>query len=195
MIAACVSTVAASSGHFLLIPKNASGSKSDGTPLQAYSSTIGNCLIAVPVLLTLFGFIWSVVLLRSADITPHYVAGHVLMGLTAICACLIGLVATIVHQTRNTFSVKEHWLWCYWVILLGSLTIIFGYLRINQFRCKRPPGPRHYSHLPGDDLLQYFLQSVVVSAGMATHMFVSQQNTHDSGIYLSVLSVPCCVPG
>lgn len=48
------------------------------------------------------------------------------MGLTAICACLIGLVATIVHQTRNTFSVKEHWLWCYWVILLGSLTIIFG---------------------------------------------------------------------
>lgn len=126
MIAACVSTVAASSGHFLLIPKNASGSKSDGTPLQAYSSTIGNCLIAVPVLLTLFGFIWSVILLRSADITPHYVAGHVLMGLTAICACLIGLVATIVHQTRNTFSVKEHWLWCYWVILLGSLTIIFG---------------------------------------------------------------------
>ena len=101
-------------------------SKSDGTPLQAYSSTIGNCLIAVPVLLTLFGFIWSVILLRSADITPHYVAGHVLMGLTAICACLIGLVATIVHQTRNTFSVKEHWLWCYWVILLGSLTIIFG---------------------------------------------------------------------
>ena len=187
MIAACVSTVAASSGHFLLIPKNASGSKSDGTPLQAYSSTIGNSLIAVPVLLTLFGFIWSVILLRSADITPHYVAGHVLMGLTAICACLIGLVATIVHQTRNTFSVKEHWLWCYWVILLGSL--------INQFRCKRPPGPRHYSHLPGDDLLQYFLQSVVVSAGMATHMFVSQQNTHDSGIYLSVLSVPCCVPG
>ncbi|HBU8791614.1 TPA: DUF2776 family protein, partial [Escherichia coli] len=65
MIAACVSTVAASSGHFLLIPKNASGSKSDGTPLQAYSSTIGNCLIAVPVLLTLFGFIWSVILLRS----------------------------------------------------------------------------------------------------------------------------------
>lgn len=126
MIAACVSTVAASSGHFLLIPKNASGSKSDGTPLQAYSSTIGNSLIAVPVLLTLFGFIWSVILLRSADITPHYVAGHVLMGLTAICACLIGLVATIVHQTRNTFSVKEHWLWCYWVILLGSLTIIFG---------------------------------------------------------------------
>lgn len=194
MIAACVSTVAASSGHFLLIPKNASGSKSDGTPLQAYSSTIGNCLIAVPVLLTLFGFIWSVILLRSADITPHYVAGHVLMGLTAICACLIGLVATIVHQTRNTFSVKEH---C--VVLLGYFAWLtyhyFWYLRINQFRCKRPPGPRHYSHLPGDDLLQYFLQSVVVSAGMATHLFVSQQNTHDSGIYLSVLSVPCCVPG
>lgn len=82
MIAACVSTVAASSGHFLLIPKNAAGSKSDGTPVQAYSSLIGNCLIAVPVLLTLLGFIWSITLLRSADITPHYVAGHVLLGLT-----------------------------------------------------------------------------------------------------------------
>ncbi len=178
---------------FSVDPQNASGSKSDGTPLQAYSSTIGNCLIAVPVLLTLFGFIWSVILLRSADITPHYVAGHVLMGLTAICACLIGLVATIVHQTRNTFSVKEHWLWCYWVILLGSLTIIFGiYVLISSDASARP---RHYSHLHGDDLLQYFLQSVVVSAGMATHLFVSQQNTHDSGIYLSVLSVPCCVLG
>ena len=107
-------------------PKNAAGSKSDGTPLQAYSSLIGNCLIAVPLLLTVFGFIWSVTLLRSANITPHYVAGHVLLGLTAICACLIGLVATIVHQTRNTFSEKEHWLWCYWVILLGTLTVIQG---------------------------------------------------------------------
>ncbi|MDI7010169.1 DUF2776 family protein, partial [Pseudomonas aeruginosa] len=93
-------------------------------PVQAYSSLIGNCLIAVPVLLTLLGFIWSITLLRSADITPHYVAGHVLLGLTAICACLIGLVATIVHQTRNTFSTKEHWLWCYWVIFLGSITVL-----------------------------------------------------------------------
>lgn len=48
MIAACVSTVAASSGHFLLIPKNAAGSKSDGTPVQAYSSLIGNCLFTHP---------------------------------------------------------------------------------------------------------------------------------------------------
>ncbi|NYY73662.1 hypothetical protein DMN57_11250 [Escherichia coli] len=76
---------------FSVDPQNASGSKSDGTPLQAYSSTIGNCLIAVPVLLTLFGFIWSVILLRSADITPHYVAGHVLMGLTAIALVLLAL--------------------------------------------------------------------------------------------------------
>ena len=193
MIAACVSTVAASSGHFLLIPKNASGSKSDGTPLQAYSSTIGNCLIAVPVLLTLFGFIWSVILLRSADITPHYVAGHVLMGITAICAYW-----SCRHYCPSNaeYVLSERTLA---VVLLGYFAWLtyhyFWYLRINQFRCKRPPGPRHYSHLPGDDLLQYFLQSVVVSAGMATHLFVSQQNTHDSGIYLSVLSVPCCVPG
>ena len=181
MIAACVSTVAASSGHFLLIPKNASGSKSDGTPLQAYSSTIGNSLIAVPVLLTLFGFIWSVILLRSAD------NGNLRLSYWP-CRHYCPSNAEYVLSERTLA-----------VVLLGYFAWLtyhyFWYLRINQFRCKRPPGPRHYSHLPGDDLLQYFLQSVVVSAGMATHMFVSQQNTHDSGIYLSVLSVPCCVPG
>ncbi|MFV2449313.1 DUF2776 family protein, partial [Escherichia coli] len=79
------------------------------------------CLIAVPVLLTLLGFIWYITLLRSADINTHYVDGQVLLGLTAICARLIGLVATIDHQTRNTLSTKEHWLCCYWVIILGSI--------------------------------------------------------------------------
>ncbi|XPE63186.1 DUF2776 family protein [Shigella flexneri] len=48
MIAACVSTVAASSGHFLLIPEKCSGEQSDGTPVQAYSSLIGNCRSPFP---------------------------------------------------------------------------------------------------------------------------------------------------
>lgn len=142
--------------------------------MQAYSSLIGNCLIAVPLLLTVFGFIWSVTLLRSANITPHYVAGHVLLGLTAICACLIGLVATIVHQTRNTFSEKEHWLWCYWVILLGTLTVIQGIYVLVSSDESAQTGSRYYSYLSGNDLLQYFLQSMVIGAGMATHMRFSQ---------------------
>lgn len=190
MIAACVSTVAASSGHFLLIPKNAAGSKSDGTPVQAYSSLIGNCLIAVPVLLTLLGFIWSITLLRSADITPHYVAGHVLLGLTAICACLIGLVATIVHQTRNTFSTKEHWLWCYWVIFLGSITVLQGIYVLVSSDASARLVPRHYSYLPRNDLLQHILKSLATGTGMETYLFVSQQNTDDSRLHLPVLPFP-----
>lgn len=183
MIAACVSTVAASSGHFLLIPKNAAGSKSDGTPVQAYSSLIGNCLIAVPVLLTLLGFIWSITLLRSADITPHYVAGHVLLGLTAICACLIGLVATIVHQTRTLA-----------VVLLGYFSRLnhgaAGHIRVTQLRCKRPTGSRHYPHLPRNDLLQHILKSLATGTGLETYLFVSQQNTDDSRLHLPVLPFP-----
>ncbi|RWU93757.1 DUF2776 family protein, partial [Escherichia coli] len=69
MIAACVSTVAASSGHFLLIPKNAAGSKSDGTPVQAYSGQ-----------------------------SEYFVAGHVLISLAAICLALFTTAFIIISQ-------------------------------------------------------------------------------------------------
>ncbi len=56
MIAACVSTVAASSSHFLLIRRSREQERwNTGTGLFFINR---NCLIAVPVLLTLLGFIW-----------------------------------------------------------------------------------------------------------------------------------------
>ena len=42
---------------------------------------------------------------------PTYVAGHVLFGLSAICASLIALVASIVRQVRNVFSDTERYRW------------------------------------------------------------------------------------
>src|SRR5699024_12630703 len=33
---------------------------------------------------------------------------------------------TTLFRSRNTFSTKEHWLWCYWVIFLGSITVLQG---------------------------------------------------------------------
>ncbi len=76
------------------------------------------------MLLTLLGFIWSITLLRSADITPHYVAGHVLLGLTAICAVELA-ESPIVHQTRNTFSTNTG---CGVIGLFfsGSITVLQG---------------------------------------------------------------------
>lgn len=114
------------------------------------------------------------------------------MGLTAICACLIGLVANYCPSNAE-YVLSERTLAVvpYWVILLGSLTIIFGiYVLLSDASACLAPG---IILICPDDSLQYFLQSVVVSAGMATHLFVSQQNTHDSR-YLSVLFVLCCVP-
>ncbi|WP_174484870.1 DUF2776 family protein, partial [Escherichia coli] len=100
--------------------------KKDESHDHAQSALIHACLNDGPFCHSRLGFMCDITLLRSAYITPHYVAGHVLLGLTAICACLIGLVATIVHQTRNTFSTKEHWLWCYRVIFLGPMTVLQG---------------------------------------------------------------------
>ncbi|XPE65115.1 hypothetical protein ACNKHU_21635 [Shigella flexneri] len=55
-------------------------------------------------------------MLGRADITPHYVAcylGHRNLCLSNWPCC------HSCRSTRNTFSTKEHWLWCYWVIFLG----------------------------------------------------------------------------
>ncbi len=104
MIAACVSTVAVASSSFTLIPKNAAGRKEDGPPPSGYSAGQGWLLICVPVAATLINGIWAATLLADESATPHYVAGHVLMGLAAICSSLIALVATVVRQVRNRFD-------------------------------------------------------------------------------------------
>ncbi len=63
-----------------------------------------------------------------------------MLGLTAICACLIGLVATIVHQHVIRFQLKNTG--------CGVIGLFFrlnhgtaGDIRLSQFRCKRPLAP------------------------------------------------------
>lgn len=126
LIAACVSTVAAASSAFTLIPKNSEGSYQDGVPAEAYSARVGLALMCVPVVATAIGGVWAVVLLMRAGEAPYFVAGHVLMGLTAICSSLIALVATVVRQVRNRFDDDERWAWTFWVLLMGSATFIWG---------------------------------------------------------------------
>lgn len=97
--------MAAPSRHFLLIPK---------TPFCSKRVTVRHCrpclqqsvycLIAVPCSVTFVSF--TSYCCCSADITPHYVAGHVLMGLTVICAFVLLALSRhycCPHQTRNTF--------------------------------------------------------------------------------------------
>ena len=126
LIAACVSTVATASSSFTLIPKNSAGRHEDGPPPAAYSARAGWVLICVPVVATLVNGAWAAMLLMDEGVTDRYVAGHVLMGLAAICSCLISLVASVVRQVRNQFDARERWYWTWWVLLMGSGTLLWG---------------------------------------------------------------------
>jgi hypothetical protein len=126
LIAACVSTVATASTAFTLIPINAHGRREDGVPAQAYSASFGLALICVPAAAAAIAAIWAAVLLRGEAEAPHFVAGHVLMGLAAICSSLIALVSTVVRQVRNSFGAAERWAWTYWVLLMGTATFAWG---------------------------------------------------------------------
>lgn len=126
LIAACVSTVATSSSAFTLIARNSARSHEDGPPEGAYGTTVGLVLIAVPVAATLIAGIWAAILLAGSAQPDHYVAGHVLMGLAMICSSLIALVSTVVRQVRNQFDEPERWYWTLWVLLMGSVALIWG---------------------------------------------------------------------
>jgi len=126
LIATCVSTVATASVEFTLIPSNAAGRHEDGTPATAYGAGRGRVLVAVPVVATLVGGSWAAMLLTDPSVADHFVAGHVLMGLTAICSSLIALVATVVRQVRNRFDEAERWYWSWWVALMGSAIFLWG---------------------------------------------------------------------
>lgn len=127
LIAICVSTVATASSAFTLIPRNARGHADEGLPKGAYSAAVGTVLIAIPVGATAIGVIWATMLLRSAE-PPDFVAGHVLMGLSAICASIVALVSTVVRQIRNRFGEGERWNWTLWVLLMGTTNIGWGFL-------------------------------------------------------------------
>ena len=127
LITLCVTTVAASSSRFTLIPLNSG--RPDGEPGApgAYPASVGWLLIAVPVVCSLTGYVWALGLLaRGADDPGFYVAGHVLFGLSTICTCLIALVATVVRQVRNQYRKSERGFWIWLVIVLGLADIIFG---------------------------------------------------------------------
>ncbi|MBB3972590.1 DUF2776 family protein [Hansschlegelia beijingensis] len=136
LIAACVSTVATASSAFTLIPRNAHGRAEDGPPRDAYSAATGLGLICVPLVATAIAFVWAMTLLARESAAPDFIAGHVLMGLTAICASLIALVSTVVRQVRNQFGETERWVWTLWVLLMGTAT--FGLGLFVLFSSDRP---------------------------------------------------------
>ena len=124
-IAACVSTVAAASTKFTLIQSAELLDPLGGPPDGAHTRTIGLVLLAVPVVAAIVGFSLATGLLLRGD-TPGFVAGHVLIGLSAICTSLIALVASIVRQVRNEFSDRERFVWPWLVGAAGTINLLLG---------------------------------------------------------------------
>ena len=125
LVAACVSTVAAASTKFTLIQSAQLLDALGGPPEGAHSRSTGAALIAVPVVAAVVGFSLAAGLLLRGD-SPGFVAGHVLLGLSAICTALIALVASIVRQVRNTFSEGERFAWAWLVAAAGTANVLLG---------------------------------------------------------------------
>ncbi|CEP40641.1 DUF2776 family protein [Paraclostridium sordellii] len=126
LITCCVSTVATASTKFMLIPKNSSSLKEGEKQEEAFKESTSKTLIAVPIICTLIGFIRGVYLLFSSTTNDHFVAGHVLVGISLVCASLIMLVVSIVKQIQNTFTDKERYKWAIGVAILGTIDILWG---------------------------------------------------------------------
>lgn len=125
LISACVSTVATASTRFLLIPRN-SRSPSRERPPEAFSPGAGLALVAIPVLCAGGGFGWAMTLLLQEGSPGHFVAGHVLAGLSLICAALITLVASVVRQIANIYQPWERRAWPWTVAGLGAVNLAWG---------------------------------------------------------------------
>lgn len=125
-ITTCVATAATSSTRFSLIPGN-SKATSNEVPEGAFSLNQRRALVIVAIIVSLIAWIWAFVLLGNSHSHPAYfVAGHVMVGLACICTSLIALVATIARQIRNDYSEKERDKWPKLVLLMGSISFVWG---------------------------------------------------------------------
>ena len=125
-ITTCVATAATSSTRFSLIPRN-SKATSNEVPEGAFSLNQRRALVIVAIIVSLIAWIWAFVLLGNSHSHPAYfVAGHVMVGLACICTSLIALVATIARQIRNDYSEKERNKWPKLVLLMGSISFVWG---------------------------------------------------------------------
>jgi hypothetical protein len=130
LICGCVFTVATVSTQFSLIPTNSS-SPEGSQPLSPppFPRPAARVLLAVPVVLALAAWIWAITLLAGvggSTATARFTAGHVMVGLAAVCTCLIGLVASILRQVANTYIRGERLLWPPLAFSMGLLSLVWG---------------------------------------------------------------------
>ena len=121
-----VITAATSSTRFSLIPENSKATGNE-VPQGAFSVGQRRAMIILAIVISIIAWVWAFVLLGNSHSHPAYfVAGHVMVGLACICTSLIALVATIARQVRNDYSEKERNKWPKLVLLMGSISFVWG---------------------------------------------------------------------
>ena len=83
-------------------------------------------LSAIPVVLALVAWSFSIANLARSSTPGRLTVGHVVAGLSMICTCLIALALTILRLVQNTYGRRDRIVWPWLVIAMGSLSLIWG---------------------------------------------------------------------
>ena len=83
-------------------------------------------LSAIPVVLAIVAWAFSIYNLAMSTTPGRFTVGHVVAGLAAICTSLIALVLSILRQVQNTYGQRDRIMWPWVVIAMGSLSMIWG---------------------------------------------------------------------
>ncbi|MCD4526758.1 DUF2776 family protein [Nocardioides sp. cx-173] len=127
LISGCVSTVAAASTKFSLIPVNSAKAAGDRTPpAGAFSGVVLVVLGALPVLLAAVAWGFGITNLLLTTSPSRFTVGHVVSGLAMICTSLIGLVWSILRQVQDSYGPRDRVVWPWLVIVMGSLAMVWG---------------------------------------------------------------------
>jgi hypothetical protein len=132
LISGCVATVAAASREFSRIPENSSSPV--GTRARSklpFSAPAAVILTAIPVALAGAGWALAVELLVARSTPSRFAAGHVLVGLAAVCTSLIALVVSILRQVQDTYTERDRALWPSLVLLMALLNLVWGVVLVT----------------------------------------------------------------
>ena len=127
LISGCVATVATASTKFSLIPENSQSAEGHRRiPPAGFPRAAVVVLGAIPVVLAIVAWSFSIYNLTRATTPGTFTVGHVVAGLAFVCTSLIALVLSIVRQVQNTYGQRDRIIWPWLVILMGSLSMIWG---------------------------------------------------------------------
>ncbi|PWC08107.1 DUF2776 domain-containing protein [Mycetocola zhujimingii] len=132
LISGCIATVATASTKFSLIPVNSHAAEdSTDVPPAAFPKAAVVALGAIPIVLAIVAWIFSITNLVLPTTPSRFTVGHVVGGLALVCTCLITLVLSILRQVENSYAHRERIIWPSIVISMGSVNLIWGILLIG----------------------------------------------------------------